>query len=124
MDVDIPFPKKTKKQPADTVSRIFHDDKLNSTGTRRLTVIVYKYNKITKECTYAAALYKEDTEDEYKHKFGSKRSLKKALRETALRRLDKKPIIINIDDDKSLLDFHSNIRKSVYVNGAYSKKEN
>lgn len=114
---------KKQKTSCPIIFRTFYDDRLNcKQGTKRLTVVCYHYNKITKECRYAAALFKEDKANEIDEHFGTKKNLKKQLRHTALKRLSKKPMIIpDVEDNGKLDDFHKQIRSFVRIFGAYKK---
>lgn len=82
----------------------------------RIITIVYEYNRETKILKYGAAIFKEEP-DTPKNFF-----VKKDHRKTAISRLHKKPVtILNFQDNKTISDFNSRVRKLLIIHGVSIK---
>lgn len=108
----------------DIKARHFYEDHLESwRRVPRLTCIAYQFDRRTGMVCYAGALFKLDMEDEVRDRFGCKKSLKKELRTTAYKRLNKKPMMVQITGTRNMHELHRMIRKCLGQYGAYCKRE-
>lgn len=94
------------------VSRVFHEDRLSGYKTPRLTTVVYEYNCETGVAHYGASLYREESPREVQRVFGTKQALRAALRRTATKRFETKPVSVVLPS-KSIKDLHRKLRKAV-----------
>lgn len=80
-------------------------------STYRVFTITYLYDRANKVLSYGASVYRD--EGEPRRAFD-----KKKHRETALGRLNKRPVIVpNVEDSSSLSEFHEKIRSFIYKKG-------
>ena len=115
-------PKKQRKSPAQIITRTFYDDRLHGHDKPRLTVICYRYHRLTGQLFYGASLFRQDRDNEVDIVFGSKKNLKAALRQTAQSRLEKRPVCIDMDDYPAKI-MHKHIRKAIYKYGVVGSSE-
>jgi hypothetical protein len=110
----------TSRKNNHVVSRIFHEDHLSGHKTPRLTTVVYVHNLKTGETSYGASLFREDVSNEVVDVFGTKQALRTALRFTAQKRLENKPVMIIIKKSKSIRDLHRQLRRAIGKHGVSS----
>lgn len=116
-----------KKEKKPFVERIFYVEE-----KKRVITIAYSYDRENCVLSYGACIYRNDcdeinmscvTDENNKKKIPKVPFCKKTHRETALNRLQKKPVIIpNIQDCGSIVDFHAKIRELVHRNGVCGKR--
>lgn len=76
---------------------------------KRIITVAYKYNRITKQLTYGATVFRTDLKNPETYN-------SEAHQRTATQRFTKKPVIIeNFTDESTLNDFHKKIRKQLFT---------
>lgn len=105
----------TQKGPMKTsISRIIYFRENNSVR-KRILVLKYDYNRLTKVLTYAGAMYKTQNKDDKFDKHGHTNTAKK--------RFEIRPIVVeNFISDENINLFHQAIRKQVYIHGIRAPK--
>lgn len=98
------------------ISRTFyvHETNKKNGGMNRIVTVCYTYDFTTKTLMYGASIYKCENND-------TSHFSRKTHRETAMQRLQKKPVILNDVEYGKVFDFHKSIRKQMYTNGVASK---
>ena len=82
----------------------------------RIFTITYIYDRVNNVLSYGASIYKDDGSDQIPFD-------KRKHRQTALKRLNMRPVIINnVMDDGKLHEFHEKIRHFIYKHGVRGKK--
>jgi len=82
---------------------------------RRTITIAYKYTRATKVLEYGATIFRsEKTNDVFE---------RKTHRATALSRLNKHPVVVQMEDNDTLEVFHHNIRDVIHAKGVKSKTQ-
>ncbi len=96
------------------VTRLFYVNELQkNSGIPHFIAIAYHRNEETGETLYGAAIYRQDPD---KTNLPAKKWLRETLRSTAFSRLEKKPVILQLNAD-SMKELHKKIRQALYKYG-------
>ncbi len=102
------------KTPRQVVSRMFRVRETSGKGMHRTITIQYEYDRQNKVLKYGASVFKREQLGERFDKEGNFN--------TARARFQRHPVVINnFEDNGTLKDFHSSVRKQLYKHGVRGK---
>lgn len=102
-----------KKQPKPVIETIFRKKETHGDTRRRIT-IKCRYNRTTKELTYAAVVWRTPLNSKEKY---NKKEQNKIVEE----RFAKVPVVVKDFHDTGRLDeFHNNVRKQLFKNSCHA----